>query len=173
MNDLRGVKSDILLKLSYGLLLPSLFIFCGSAMAGSAEYEGDVARELPLSEGTTLVLLPSAELTELVSRVALYPDDLLGIVLPASTYPLQIVQAARYLKARKADASLEPDKAWDDSIVALLNYPEILNVLNGDLNWTWKLGEAVLNQHEDVIVAVTRFREIARANAVHWARMVF
>jgi len=103
--------------------------------------------------------LDQAQLEELLGPVALYPDDLLAIVLPASTFPLQIVQAARF-RARTPDAT--PDEKWDDSVVALLNYPEVLKKLNDDLDWTWRLGEAVINQQPDVLAAITGFRERAQ-----------
>ncbi len=103
--------------------------------------------------------LDQTELEELLGPVALYPDDLLAIVLPASTFPLQIVQAARF-RARTPDAT--PDEKWDDSVVALLNYPEVLKKLNDDLDWTWRLGEAVINQQSDVLAAITGFRERAQ-----------
>jgi hypothetical protein len=95
--------------------------------------------------------------------VALYPDDLLAIVLPASTYPLQIVQAARYLEAVKDDPSLTPDEDWDESVVALLNYPDVVEKLSNDLDWTWELGQAVLDQEPEVIAAVEEFRRDAHA----------
>ncbi|HEX6997895.1 MAG TPA: DUF3300 domain-containing protein [Gammaproteobacteria bacterium] len=107
--------------------------------------------------------LSAAELDELVGPIALYPDDLIAIVLPASTYPLQIVQAARFLEERESDPSLEPDEEWDDSVVALLNYPEVVELLNRDLDWTWRLGEAVLTQRAEVLDAVQRFRDRAYA----------
>ena len=107
--------------------------------------------------------LTPAELEELVGPVALYPDDLLAIVLPASTYPLQIVQAARFLDDRANDATLEPNPEWDDSIVALLNYPEIVRMMNEDLDWTWDLGAAVLADQSAVIDAVQSFRDRAYA----------
>jgi len=103
------------------------------------------------------------ELQELVGPIALYPDDLVAIVLPASTYPLQVVQAARFLEDRKSNSALKPDPEWDDSVVALLNYPEVLKLLNDDLAWTWDLGEAVLNQNADVLGAVQTFRDRAYA----------
>ncbi len=108
-------------------------------------------------------LLSRLELQDLVGPVALYPDDLLAIVLPAATYPLQIVQAARFLENLKSDPSLEPDPKWDDSIVALLNYPEVIELLNEDLDWTWQLGEAVVAQQGDVVSAVEAFRNTAYA----------
>jgi hypothetical protein len=108
-------------------------------------------------------LFATDELTELVGPIALYPDDLVSIVLPASTYPLQIVEAARFLEARKANTSLKPDEDWDDSIVALLNYPEVVQLLNDDLDWTWDLGTAVLNQRGEVLDAIQSFRDRAYA----------
>jgi hypothetical protein len=101
------------------------------------------------------------DLHELVAPIALYPDDLLAIVLPASTYPLQIVQAARFLEALENDPTLKPDEEWDESVVALLNYPEVVELLNDDLDWTWRLGEAVVAQQEDVLAAVEDFRRLA------------
>ena len=116
------------------------------------------AAETPSQAGSEEVGLGAAELEELVGPIALYPDELLAIVLPASTYPLQIVQAARFLEKRKADSELEPDEAWDPSVLGLLNYPEVIDLMNTDLNWTWKLGDAVAYQQEDVLDAIQAFR---------------
>jgi len=96
----------------------------------------------PIVEGATienfddeeLPALTVAELEEMVGPVALYPDDLLAIVLPASTYPLQVVQAARFLERLESDSSLKPDEEWDGSITALLNYPEVVDLMNEDIN---------------------------------------
>jgi len=105
----------------------------------------------------------SAELETLVGPIALYPDDLLAIVLPASTFPLQIVEALRFLEDLEDDPSLKPDDDWDDSIVALLNYPEVVRLLNEDLDWAWRLGEVVVAQQSDVIAAIELFRDRAYA----------
>ncbi|HVY65446.1 MAG TPA: DUF3300 domain-containing protein [Gammaproteobacteria bacterium] len=107
-------------------------------------------------------MLTPAELQDVVGPIALYPDDLVGIVLPASTYPLQIVEAERFLEKRKQEPNLAPSKDWDDSVVALLNYPEVVKLLNDDLDWTWDLGTAVLNQRADVLDAIQTFRTRAR-----------
>lgn len=108
-------------------------------------------------------LLTPEELEELVGPVALYPDKLLAIVLPASTYPLEIVQAARFLDQLENDSSLKPDESWDDSVTALLNYPEVVRMMNDDIDWTWRLGEAVVRQQPDIIAAVESFRDQAYA----------
>jgi len=99
----------------------------------------------------------------LVGPIALYPDDLLAIVLPASSYPLEIVQAARFIERLKSDSSLKPDDDWDDSIIALLNYPEVIQMMDGDIDWMWRLGEAVISQQSEVINAVEAFRDRAYA----------
>ncbi len=106
-------------------------------------------------------LLPARELEDLVGPVALYPDKLLAIVLPAAAYPLQIVQAARFLEALEDDPTLTPSPDWDEAVVALLNYPEVLAQLNDDVDWTLRLGEAVIAQQADVLSAVQRFRDRA------------
>ena len=108
-------------------------------------------------------LLSITELESLVGPVALYPDDLLAIVLPASTYPLQVIEAGRFLDALEQDPSLRPDEDWDDSVVALTNYPEVVELLNDDLDWTWRLGEAVVAQQADIVAAVESFRNRAYA----------
>ena len=110
-----------------------------------------------------LPTLKVSELLDIVGPVALYPDDLLAIVLPASTYPLQIVQAARFLERLEGDPSLKPDEEWDESVTALLNYPEVVELMNEDIDWTWRLGEAVVAQQADVIAAIERFRDMAYA----------
>ncbi len=124
------------------------------------EFDDSGSGEKPLN---TDELLSNVELEELVGPVALYPDDLLAIVLPASTYPLEIVQAARFLEALEDDSKLEPDEEWDESIVALLNYPDVVRMLDEDIDWTWRLGEAVISQQNDVIAAVESFRDRAYA----------
>ena len=108
-------------------------------------------------------LLSPVDLEELVGPIALYPDDLLAIVLPAASYPLQIIDAARFLEALENDPSLEPDSEWDDSVVALTNYPEVIELLNDDIDWTWRLGEAVVSQQADVVAAIETFRDRAYA----------
>ena len=114
-------------------------------------------------EDSAELVLTAVELEELVGPVALYPDDLLAIVLPASTYPLEVVQAARFLEQLESDSSLKPDEEWDESIVALLNYPDVIQMMDNEIDWTWRLGEAVISQQNDLIAAVESFRDRAYA----------
>ncbi len=130
----------------------------GTPLADYESFEPDTR-----SGNEDIPLLTRTELQELVGPIALYPDDLLAIVLPASTYPLQLVQAQRFLEDLEQDPSLKPDEDWDDSVIALLNYPEVIELLNEDLDWTWRLGEAVVAQQADVVGAVESFRDRAYA----------
>ena len=83
-------------------------------------------------------------LETLVGPIALYPDDLVAIILPASTNPLQLVQADRFLDKRKSDPKLAIDDKWDDAVKSLVNYPEVVKKMSTDLDWTTELGEAVV-----------------------------
>ena len=130
----------------------------GAPLADYESFEPDAT-----TGNEDIPLLTEMELQELVGPIALYPDDLLAIVLPATTYPLQLVQAQRFLEDLEQDPSLKPDDAWDDAVVALLNYPEVVELLNEDLDWTWRLGEAVVAQQADVVDAVEDFRDRAYA----------
>lgn len=82
------------------------------------------------SAGATDQQLTPDALQQLVGPIALYPDELLSVVLPASTQPLQIVEAQRFLERHKTDPSLKPPSSWDPSVVALLNYPDVLSMMN-------------------------------------------
>ena len=124
---------------------------------------GDYYEQDASLDDDDLALLPPADLQDLVGSIALYPDDLLAIILPAATYPLQLVEASRFLEELDKDPSLQPDDDWDDSVVALTNYPEVIQLLNADLDWTWQLGEAVVSQQADVISAIESFRDRAYA----------
>jgi len=107
--------------------------------------------------------LSAEELEQLVARIALYPDDLVALVLPASTNPLQIVQAERYLAKRKADPKAPLDDKWDDAVKTILNYPEVVTMMSSDLDWTAALGEAVVADQGEVLEAIQAFRRKTQA----------
>ncbi|MBN3762104.1 DUF3300 domain-containing protein [Burkholderia sp. Ac-20365] len=107
------------------------------------------------------------EIEALVAPVALYPDSVLSQVLMASTYPLEIVHAARWVKANpnvKGDAAVKAvqDQPWDVSVKSLVAFPQILEPMNDKLDWTQKLGDAFLSQQKDVFAAVQRLRARAK-----------
>jgi hypothetical protein len=107
------------------------------------------------------------EIDQLVAPIALYPDSLLAQVLAASTYPLEIVQAARFveqnkgLKGEKLMAAAK-DKDWDPSVKAMLEFPDVLLMMNEKLEWTQKLGDAFLSQQKDVMASAQRLRQKAQ-----------
>ena len=112
--------------------------------------------------------LSKEQLDQLLAPIALYPDDLLTNVLMASTYPLDVVQAARW-RADKANAKLKGDaltkametKEWDPSIKALVQFPDVLQTMSDKLDWTQKLGDAFLAQQEDVMNEIQFLRQKA------------
>ncbi|MDE1995866.1 MAG: DUF3300 domain-containing protein, partial [Rhizobiaceae bacterium] len=110
--------------------------------------------------------MSSVDLETLVARIALYPDDLVALILSASLNPLQIVEADRYLDDVKKTPSLKPNSAWDGSIISLLNYPQIVGMMSDDLDWTQKIGQAVVAQQKDVLVAIQQLRDQAVARGI-------
>jgi hypothetical protein len=108
------------------------------------------------------------QLDHLVNRIALYPDPLLAQTLTASTYWDQIPDAAAWanqhagLQGDALGAAITADSLpWDPSILALLPFPSVLDMMARDPNWTGQLGNAVLSQHEDVMDSVQRLRQQA------------
>jgi len=108
------------------------------------------------------------ELDQLLAPIALYPDALLAQVLMASTYPLEIVEAARWQKANASlkDKALEDalqQQKWDPSVKSLVVFPQVLTMMNEKLDWTQKLGDAFLAQQQDVLATAQELRKKAQA----------
>jgi hypothetical protein len=110
--------------------------------------------------------LSDEEIDQLTSRIALYPDPLLELTLQAAIFPLQVVQASRFLEKYAKDPNLKPDLNWDSSVLGLLNYPVVIEAMNDDLDWTENLGQAVVNQLEDVQDSIQQFRSELYAGGV-------
>ena len=108
------------------------------------------------------------ELDQMLAPIALYPDSLIVQILMASTYPLEIVEAARWAKANpnlKGDpltTALEKQN-WDPSVKSLINFPSVLAMMNDKLDWTQKLGDAFLAQEKGVMDTVQKLRAKAQA----------
>jgi len=114
-------------------------------------------------------LLQPGEIDALLSPIALYPDALMAQVLMAATYPLEVIQASRWLKENKGlkDDALRAalDKqGWDESVKSLAATPSVLDMMADKLDWTQKLGDAMLAQQNDVMDGVQRLRAKAEAN---------
>src|SRR5512132_2758407 len=92
-------------------------------------------------------VIKQEELDQLLAPIALYPDSLIAQILMASTYPLDVVNAARFAKQNatlKGDALTKALEAqsWDPSVKSLVNFPQVLTMMNEKLDWTQKLGDA-------------------------------
>ena len=108
----------------------------------------------------------AAQLEQLVAPIALYPDALLSQILMASTYPLEVVAAARWAEANsgvtgKALEDAMQKQSWDPSVKALTAVPQTLQMMNDKLDWTRDLGDAFLAQQADVLDAMQRLRQRA------------
>jgi hypothetical protein len=108
------------------------------------------------------------ELDQLMAPIALYPDALLAQILMASTYPLEVVEAARWSKANskltgKALEDAMTKQSWDPSVKSLTTVPQVLQQMNEKLDWTQKLGDAFLAQQKDLMSTVQALRAKAAA----------
>jgi len=108
------------------------------------------------------------DLDRMLAPIALYPDPLLSQILMASTYPIEVVEAARWSRANsglQADAAVRAveDKDWDPSVKSLVAFPEVLARMDENLEWTRQLGDAFLVQEPQVMETVQQLRLRARA----------
>ncbi|WP_240223261.1 DUF3300 domain-containing protein [Rheinheimera hassiensis] len=113
--------------------------------------------------------LSQAQLDQMLAPVALYPDTVLTHVLIASTYPLEVVQAARWVKDNpkltgEAAVDAVEQQSWDPSVKALVAFPQLLERLSNDLDWTQELGEAFLADEAQVMASIQNLRQKAYAN---------
>lgn len=107
-----------------------------------------------------------AKLEQLAAPIALYPDALLTQILMAATYPLDVVQAARWRKANPGLTGSRLEQAvqsrtWDESIKGLTAFPVVLRMMDERLDWTEQLGEAFLAQQQELLAAVQDLRRRA------------
>jgi hypothetical protein len=122
----------------------------------------------------------TAQLDQMLAPIALYPDTLLSEILMAATYPVQIVEAERWL-ADPANSALNGDAlvaalqpmSWDPSVKSLVPFPQILKQLNDQLDWTQSLGTAFVNQQSEVMAEaqVLRHRSEASGKLVTTAQL--
>ncbi len=124
---------------------------------------GAVTLTAPARAGGDFPGFSQAQLDQMLAPVALYPDTVLSHVLIAATYPLEVVQAARWsrnhpeLRGELAvDAVVGRD--WDPSVMALVAFPDLLARMDADLDWTQMLGDAFLVQEEQVLDSIQRLR---------------
>ena len=145
------------------LIAPNPYVLAEQQPPSTQQMPGGAPQEQPQH-----VLMPD-QLDSLVAPIALYPDPILSQVLVASTYPLEIVEAARWLGQNsslqgKALVDAAAKQSWDASVQALVVLPDLLKRLNQDISWTSDLGNAFLAQQEGVMEAVQRMRQKAQSN---------
>ena len=109
----------------------------------------------------------TAQIDQLMAPIALYPDPLLAQILMAATYPLEVVEAARWSKDNPnltGDAALAAvkDKGWDVSVTSLIAFPQVLAMMDSKLDWTQKVGDAMIAQQPDVAASIQRLRAQAQ-----------
>ncbi|HXY25363.1 MAG TPA: DUF3300 domain-containing protein [Candidatus Acidoferrum sp.] len=100
------------------------------------------------------------QLDNLLSPIALYPDPLLAQTLVAATFPDQVEEAARYVRAN-GQAGID-EQSWDISVKAIAHYPSVVQMMADKIDWTTSVGQAYVNQSADVSAAVQRLRHMAR-----------
>jgi hypothetical protein len=116
------------------------------------------------------VAYASAQLDQMLAPIALYPDPLVAQILMASTYPLEVVEASRWLQD-PASAALTgqqlawalQQQPWDPSVKSLVPFPQVLRMMDSNLQWTERLGDAFLAQQVAVMDSVQRLRRQAQA----------
>ena len=113
------------------------------------------------SNASPAYLYTDQELDNLLAFIALYPDPLLAQMLPASTYPAEIADAETWLNSGGTMSSIDGQN-WDESVKAIAHYPNILKIMAENVDWTADLGDAFLNQPEDVTRSIQRLRWQAR-----------
>jgi hypothetical protein len=120
------------------------------------------------SESSSAQNFSKEELAQMLAPIALYPDALLSQVLMASSYPFEVVEADRFmaknpdLNGGALDNTLK-EKDWDVSVLSLCYYPKVLSMMTENLNWTARLGDAFVNQQQEVMDTVQELRGKAYA----------
>jgi hypothetical protein len=157
---LKEPKRALVYLVSFSLLLPMI-------PEGGASLQAQTPQGAPSYQGQGAAQTP-AELQNLVSPIALYPDALVAQILSAATYPDQVSAANNWVEQNKnlAGSALMPavdQQPWDPSIKALCQFPSVLSNMAQNLSWTSALGEAYATQKADVMTAVQTLRAKAYA----------
>ena len=148
-------------KLSAIVLLSCFFLL------GSLRAQAPPAAPPPVASESAPPRLSAEELNQLLAPVALYPDPLIALILPASTVPSDLVLATRYLSSN-GDPAQVANQPWDDSVKSLVRYPDVVKWMDQNLEWTTQVGEAFLDQPAEVMNAIQqlRARAIAAGNLI-------
>ena len=140
----------------------SFLILFGVFVAGGVDGQSPPPEAAPPPEESARQQLSPEELDRLLAPIALYPDALIALILPASTVPSDLVLAARYLGSNGDPAQIA-NQPWDDSVKSLARYPDVLKWMDQNLDWTTTVGDAFIDQPADVMNSVQRLRTEALA----------
>lgn len=149
MKSLLRFSFTILLSMALTVITPTLI--CAQAQ---------VAPPPPDQAGGQA--LSPADIDTLVAPIALYPDPLISQILPAATYPDDVQAAANWLAQNPNNPEGIDVQNWDLSVKAVAHYPQVLQKMSSDMDWTLALGQAYAAQQEEVLQSVQRLRETAR-----------
>jgi hypothetical protein len=101
------------------------------------------------------------ELDDILGPIALYPDPLIAQILPASTYPDQLIEADRFIRQR-SNRNID-NQDWDISVRAITYYPTVLRMMASKQDWTISLGQAYVDQPDQVMRSIQRLRSRAKS----------
>jgi hypothetical protein len=148
------------LKKSMKAITAVLLAIC-SSLAGELRAADTAAAAAPADNPapppSAPAKLSAAELEKLAMPMALYPDPLIAVMLPAAVYPLEIVEAARFVKDTNNIAKVD-EKPWDDNVKEVAKIPDLIAKMDADLNWTVALGQAFLDQRKELMDTIQSLR---------------
>ena len=129
---------------------------CLSAERASAQ-AGSPAPVAPAPPPSAPARRSAAELEKLAMPIALHPDPLISVILPAAVYPVEIVVAARFVKDTNNVSKVDA-QPWDDNVKAVAKFPELIAKMDADLDWTVALGQAFLEQRKELMDTIQALR---------------
>jgi hypothetical protein len=144
------------------LALPAMLVFLMFGLGQVAWAQTEPGYYDSYSEAGAPLLSPE-ELDDLVAPIALYPDPLIAQILPAATYVDQIDEAARFVRQYGSGTSRIDEQPWDVSVKAIAHYPNVLFMMDQRYEWTVALGQAFIEQPQDVMDSIQELRAEARA----------
>jgi hypothetical protein len=158
-------RSYLRVGLIIGMLAPMLLAVSAQSLPAAQ----------PASDGAQNSTFSEAELDQLTAAIALYSDPLIAQILTAATYPLEVVEAHRWLQ-EPGNAALTGDQlaaalqqqSWDLSVKSVVPFPQVLQMMDANLDWTERIGEAFLAQQDAVMDSIQRLRQrAASAGSLH------
>jgi len=142
-------------------ILASILCAALTSWVGAAEPAGPAGSEEIQSAPAT----EQGQIEILLAPIALYPDALVALILPAATHPSEIVLASRFLNAGGLEEAID-EQIWDDSVKALARFPEVITFMDENLAWTQDVGDAFVDHPAEVMGAIQALRARATRNGL-------